>query len=1456
MPVYKTWIQSNLFISLVRTKPLVWLVLLLAVGFGPVCVSHLSNAVTAEAEKTARPPLARWDQDGAIHAQAQGNPRSDLFDLREALTDYEGPAELVELLRQNQAQPLAMTTADFDEDGVPDLVVGYAGASSGAISFLRGNVDAIYPNSPEAQARKAAGTFTDAPFLSPARVFVAPIAPDFIGAGDFDADGRWDVVVASRNDDKLYLLAGDGRGGLNLSGAINLPGRVTALTVGEINRRDGLDDVIVGVTGQVLVFEGPRGALRAQPETFYVRGAPAALALGNLDDDRLFGDLAIAAGRQLRIVYGRDRRLSSDESLHAIVQPAAVERLTLPDTAQAMQAGNFISLQRRRDDLAFLSEDGELFLMVSSGRTTQKRTLGVWPQASGMTRARISGKRRDDLVVLDKAARRLQLVSFDEDEGASSVRTLDDPIDEPLAALTMRLNSDALTDLVILRGGQSAPLTVTTKPVAVITVNSVADTNLRDDVITLREAILLANGELRKDALTAAEQALAQMTPAASQPDAIQFNIPGGGVKTISLTSNLPTIKDTVAIDGTTQTAAGAAYPIQLENGGLLLFFDTLGVTRSFANDCLLRGLELVSPTASLSFSQLDHGIAEGNKVSGAISVALANFIVVGGRAAAARNLAQFISVFGFEAIVQGNSATGISVTGETGSNSQGNLIGGAQARAGNDVSGLGIKLFDYSRSSIVQGNTINGKNGMELFDTRSNLVGGTSPAARNVVIGADARAGIVVGGDSHENLIQGNLIGVDAQGNKQGGFTTGVSVIEAKGRTVVGGAVAGAGNVISGSEGDGVVIADSRDSVVQGNFIGTDATGTRCIPNQGNGVVSTAANTLVKDNTISGNGQHGVAIGLPRAPFSGNLISGGTGTIVVNNRIGTDITGAIDLGNKLNGVFVDNNSVEHTIRGNVIAFNKKGGVFIPNQGSEGPRGLPGFDITVLSNSIFANGGVGIALEVENGSARVTRGAQTSANRGQNIPILDSITTDESGQTVVTGRLLQPPDKGFRIELYSSAPSITNAAGLQAQPGVSCKREGETPMGIVAVPSTQVKPDGSFSIVYAKAVGSGYINATATSGVSGIGDTSEFSVCQPLSDLKVTNEITTTGLILAGQTLNYKVTVENLGIVPAQTVKLNMAVPKFTTFQSSGLLPGGAGQWTAQLPSVGSAQGEISYSAESLLAGASASFEIAVRIVNGNPDVGPGAEISGTATVSSGTLDFNPQNDAQSKTIKLGVPPADLAVTLERLPGEVFTGDDLSLRASVINNGPYTANAVRLELSESAPRNTVFRSGTDLGGWRREVDNSGTVSFSTATLTSGSAAQFTIIVRVVKAATITFTATVTSETPEPDEERRVNNKREVSINVSDPPPGPLLVEITVAPDSITAVGLGFADGVRVFVDDVPFESATTVEDGRKVIQRGRLVNGKNIAEAIPPGQTVFIKFRNPDGGRVVAPFRN
>jgi len=67
---------------------------------------------------------------------------------------------------------------------------------------------------------------------------------------------------------------------------IKIPGSITAFQVGQINRHDGLNDVMLGVSmaagAQLLVFDSAMGGLEAQPETISVPSPVTEIAVGNV----------------------------------------------------------------------------------------------------------------------------------------------------------------------------------------------------------------------------------------------------------------------------------------------------------------------------------------------------------------------------------------------------------------------------------------------------------------------------------------------------------------------------------------------------------------------------------------------------------------------------------------------------------------------------------------------------------------------------------------------------------------------------------------------------------------------------------------------------------------------------------------------------------------------------------------------------------------------------------------------------------------------------------------------------------------------------------------------------------------------------------------------------------------------------------------------------------------------
>ena len=123
---------------------------------------------------------------------------------------------------------------------------------------------------------------------------------------------------------------------------------------------------------------------------------------------------------------------------------------------------------------------------------------------------------------------------------------------------------------------------------------------------------------------------------------------------------------------------------------------------------------------------------------------------------------------------------------------------------------------------------------------------------------------------------------------------------VQADGNTV-GGTAAGAGNIISGSLYNGVVVSGD-DNTIQGNYIGTDVTGTVAMGNAAMGSWTTGVKieSGAKRNRIGTDG-NGVADNAERNVISANLSigvriwgAGADANVVAGTFIGTDATGTV----------------------------------------------------------------------------------------------------------------------------------------------------------------------------------------------------------------------------------------------------------------------------------------------------------------------------------------------------------------------------------------------------------------------------------------------------------------------------------------------------------------------------------------------------------------------------------
>lgn len=265
-------------------------------------------------------------------------------------------------------------------------------------------------------------------------------------------------------------------------------------------------------------------------------------------------------------------------------------------------------------------------------------------------------------------------------------------------------------------------------------------------------------------------------------------------------------------------------------------------------------------------------------------------------------------------------------------------------AGTGSILSGTSLSVLAGADGTRIEGNFI-GTNatgtaaapkpgqGITVIDSANLVVGGTTPAARNILSGNFN--GLIVQGElSAGGLVAGNYIGTNASGtaavpNAVNGILVGTLVSN----FLIGGNTASSRNLISGNASAGInfggalaigsVTGDIGPNVrIQGNYIGTNIGGTAAIGNgkvepddftiDSGGIVVSDVNTLPgavieiggsgpgEGNLISGNVSNGIGL----SPFI-SLSALKTGLVRVRgNLIGTNATGTAALPNGLHGVF------------------------------------------------------------------------------------------------------------------------------------------------------------------------------------------------------------------------------------------------------------------------------------------------------------------------------------------------------------------------------------------------------------------------------------------------------------------------------------------------------------------------------------------------------------------------
>ena len=590
--------------------------------------------------------------------------------------------------------------------------------------------------------------------------------------------------------------------------------------------------------------------------------------------------------------------------------------------------------------------------------------------------------------------------------------------------------------------------------------------------------------------------------------DRIVFNIPGAGVQKIAPGFNyLPKITDAVTIDGYTQPGSAPNTLARGSNAVVLIQIDGANADGIYYQDPPPIGLWIAAPNCTIRglmitrFSPFTSGIH-------CCAYSAGYGILAGDRT-----------------IIEGNFI---------------GTDGSASTELGNKGAGIVIAGADYR-------------------------IGGTSPAARNMIGGngpgrGNPAAGIRVG-SSTRGLIIGNhigrytpLTGSSGAGTEGARNDIGIVLAGTFTDTVIGGVAAASSNVISGNgigistahvtSGSGGSTAVASGAIIQGNLIG--AARDAATVTSGNDVGIAIYGSNGADNIIGGTapgagnliGSNGV--GIASAPFSSSQYP--AGNIVMGNDFEGNAQEAIRLAglhNQIGGLAAN--------AGNRIHHNGSG---ITIRGSDARRN------PILSNLIKANNGLGIDLGPNGpynlGSDGPTsndfRDADNGPNRLQNFPTITRVGTT-GGSTIITAALNSAPSSTYTVQLFGDRAD-TQEHVLVATRTITTDANGAA----------------SFEVAYPAPLAASTVVGTATDGEGNTSELTPINGPVQLANISTRGFVGTDAKILIGGFIvrseqPKKVGVRALG--PSVNIANRLPDPYLEIYDNNGVLLAKNDDWKA-----------------------------------------------------------------------------------------------------------------------------------------------------------------------------------------------------------------------------------------------------------------------------------------------------
>ena len=639
----------------------------------------------------------------------------------------------------------------------------------------------------------------------------------------------------------------------------------------------------------------------------------------------------------------------------------------------------------------------------------------------------------------------------------------------------------------------------------------------------------------------------------------IAFDIASSGMHTIYLSAALPPINNPVVIDGTTEPGSQAnslpltgatagdntVWTITLDGSLIGSNSDGLAIA---AGGSTVQGLVIQNFSNGIHLTTNGNDLIAGNYLAQGVFVDNVPNNTIGGTTPGARNISDGPQI-------QGAGATGNHVQGDyistDGSQriagSQGvvifdasnNVVGGTAPGAGNVIAGgRGILIGGDSSTPVsgnfVQGNYIGTNAAGTAFPTEpagdfgvwlagnvsNNTIGGLDTnapgdpltGAGNVISGwpIDVIISPVAGFTPTGNMVAGNYIGTNAAG---------CAALVPNFGTPNGILVQGTNTTISGNLISGVlraVVLDSNGCQVQGNLIGTDATGTLPIANGEVGVGVESSNDLIggttpgAGNTIAFNDGPAVSVGGTGVQIEGNSIYGNND---INGNTGPAIDNLDQVYRNLGTTLIDTNVPGGPFTGtNTASFS---GLMLTQTGStltysgtlnglnntryqvtvdaNSPGAYWGSDYTFLTTDPTGQVTFTISFAAPSGFPNTQGSLPASAtanpphsqgNYEQNYPVL-AAAQSSSTSTSISGSLNSAANTQYTVDFYANQAADPSGYG-----------QGQTYLGSTTVTTDANGIDGSGNVTFTADLAVGnlaaqWITATAT---DPNGNTSEFGL--------------------------------------------------------------------------------------------------------------------------------------------------------------------------------------------------------------------------------------------------------------------------------------------------------------------------------------------------------------------------